>query len=124
MDEDTSTNNHDVRRLFQSGKEKRYVNEEDFEATEFFERAQHARTSSNNLLPSNLHIFIHSVHALSKEAMENLVKRVNGKPVDSIDDADVVISKKPLDTDKIVVNENWLFSCIEQWRCKCKSSYN
>ncbi|KAI8148743.1 hypothetical protein BJV82DRAFT_197021 [Fennellomyces sp. T-0311] len=102
--------------LFKSAKAEKYVDESEFEAIEFFERAQHARTSSNNLLPSNLHIFIHSVHALSKDAMEKLVTRVNGKVVDCINDADVVISKKPLDTDIIVVNENWLFSCIEQWR--------
>ncbi|KAI9251905.1 hypothetical protein BDA99DRAFT_185480 [Phascolomyces articulosus] len=102
--------------LLKCGEAGKYVDETKFEATNYFERASIARTSTKQLLPSNLHICVHSVHALTKESMEQLVTRANGKIVHALRDADIVVSKTPLDTDKVVVNENWLFYCIEQWK--------
>ncbi|KAI9491782.1 hypothetical protein BDB00DRAFT_472675 [Zychaea mexicana] len=102
--------------LFKSGESGKYLDEDEFEATDFFERVSIARTSNRQLLPSNLHIFIHSVFTLTKDSMQQLIVRANGRIVLSLKDADVVISKMALDTDKIVINENWLFDCIERWK--------
>ncbi|KAI7855030.1 hypothetical protein BDC45DRAFT_568827 [Circinella umbellata] len=102
--------------LLKSGEAEQYLEETKYEATKFFSRVTISRTSNKQLLPSNIHICIHSVHALTKESMEQLVLRANGKIVHSLREADIVISKTPLDTDKVVVNENWLFYCIEQWK--------
>ena len=101
-----------------SGEAEKYLEETKYEATKFFDRVSISRTSNKQLLPSNIHICVHSVHALTKESMEQLVVRANGKVVHSLREADIVVSKTPLDTDKVVVNENWLFYCIEQWKCK------
>lgn len=93
-----------------------FVSEDAYLATDWFPRLE-AALARVPLLPSNLHIFLGPT-LLPAASIEYLVTKAGGKLVDSLDQADIVISKKRIRTDKMVVGENWLLASIQEWRCK------
>lgn len=70
------------------------------------------------LIPSSTRIFVHSSRYRAGLA-EELVEKAGGSIVQTESEADIIISKKGLESDKIVVNDNWILDSIEKWRCKC-----
>ncbi|KAI7876329.1 hypothetical protein K492DRAFT_210426 [Lichtheimia hyalospora FSU 10163] len=109
--------------IFDSERNKEYLSELEYEVTEFYPDAPRAR-QRQPFLPSNLNIFVHSAHILDTNSIKALIHKAKGHTVDEITQADVIISKHQLDSDKAIINENWILDCIEQWRYLPTESYS
>lgn len=93
-----------------------YVAEDGYELLKWYPRANIARQHLP-FMPSTTCIKVNSVSA-GKEFTEQLVRLAGGHVVKEMEEANVVISNEPLQIDKIVVSESWLYESIEQWTCK------
>lgn len=94
----------------------KYVAEDEYELLKWYPRANIARQRLP-FMPSTTCIKVNSVSA-GKEFTEQLVRLAGGHVVKEMEEANVVISNEPLQIDKIVVSESWLYESIEQWTCK------
>lgn len=105
-------------RIFDSERNKEYLSESEYEVIDYYPDAPRAR-QQKPFLPSNLDIFVHSAHILDTNSIKTLIHKAKGRTVDDISQADLIISKHPLETtNKMTINENWILDCIERWRCK------
>ncbi|ORZ01495.1 hypothetical protein BCR43DRAFT_487021 [Syncephalastrum racemosum] len=100
--------------IFDSDDAGDFISEDAYLATDWFPRLE-AALARVPLLPSNLHVFLGPT-LLPAASIQYLVTKAGGKLVDSLDQADIVISKKRVRTDKMVVGENWLLTSIQEWR--------
>lgn len=89
----------------------------EYEVTDFYPDAPRAR-QQQPFLPSNLDIFVHSTHIGDTSFIKAIIHKAKGHTVDSMSDADIIISKEELETDKMTINVNWILDCTERWRCK------
>lgn len=105
-----------MNRLMASKENGSYVAEDGYELLKWYPRANIARQHLP-FMPSTTCIKVNSVSA-GKEFTEQLVRLAGGHVVKEMEEANVVISNEPLQIDKIVVSESWLYESIEQWTCK------
>ncbi|KAJ8663992.1 hypothetical protein O0I10_000268 [Lichtheimia ornata] len=102
--------------IFDSERNKEYLSESEYEVIDYYPDAPRAR-QQKPFLPSNLDIFVHSAHILDTNSIKTLIHKAKGRTVDDISQADLIISKHPLETtNKMTINENWILDCIERWR--------
>ncbi|KAG0765232.1 hypothetical protein G6F57_004926 [Rhizopus arrhizus] len=99
--------------LMASKENGKYVAEDEYELLKWYPRANIARQRLP-FMPSTTCIKVNSVSA-GKEFTEQLVRLAGGHVVKEMEEANVVISNEPLQIDKIVVSESWLYESIEQW---------
>ncbi|KAG0183268.1 BRCA1 associated RING domain 1 [Apophysomyces sp. BC1021] len=101
--------------VLDSGKLGKYQGEEGYTTTEWFPRQLAAR-QRKSWFPPNVSICVLSTYK-DQSLIRQLLDKSGANVVDSIDKADIIISKQPTVSDRIVVNENWLFHSIGEWRC-------
>lgn len=104
-------------RLLDSESAGAYQDESMYEANDLYSLSKASR-STVKILPSTTRIWVSSNTRLAKESLERLIILANGTVSTSLNDADVVISNRAIDCDKDVIKEEWLFDCVENWRCK------
>lgn len=104
-------------RLVESGQKNVMVSEKEYELSDWYPRAEYRKQKS--LLNST-----HSIHVVSSrsgvELIEDMIKMAGGSVVKVKSLADVIISDTPIETEKTVVTDGWLFDMIEQWQCKLR----
>ncbi|KAI8376434.1 uncharacterized protein BYT42DRAFT_615172 [Radiomyces spectabilis] len=100
--------------IIKCGESEKYIDEAEFEALEWFPRASAAR-QQDAVLPSNVNIYISSTF-MSADFANQLITKAGGQVVNQPEDADIIISKHAITSDKVVVTEQWLLDSIEQWR--------
>ncbi|KAL0093747.1 hypothetical protein F4703DRAFT_1831295 [Phycomyces blakesleeanus] len=92
-----------------------YQKEENYEAIEYFPRAKASR-KREPLFPSNLQVFIFSLQVVDRPLAETLITQGGAKVARRMEDADILITPRPLNVDKDLAIENWLLECIENWQ--------
>ncbi|KAI8329072.1 hypothetical protein BC941DRAFT_518977 [Chlamydoabsidia padenii] len=107
--------------LLDSDTANRYLDELTYEAILFYPRAKAARRK-DPLLPSNLSVYINS-STMPLDLATQLVIKAGGIVAESIREADIVITNKPVKSDILAVTDNWLLESIEQWRYLSTSKY-
>ncbi|KAI9363261.1 hypothetical protein BD770DRAFT_215258 [Pilaira anomala] len=99
--------------LVQSGQKNVMVSEKEYELSDWYPRTEY-RKQTSLLNPT------HSIHVVSSssgvELIEDMIKMAGGSVVKVKSLADVIISDTPIETEKIVVTDGWLFDMIEQWQ--------
>ncbi|KAI8076868.1 uncharacterized protein BX664DRAFT_389588 [Halteromyces radiatus] len=108
--------------ILDSNKSKEYVDETDYEAILYFPRARAARRH-DPLLPSNVSIYI-ACTGIPVEMIKRFITKAGGHVASRLQDADIIISNKAMESNGIIVTENWLLDSIEHWRYLPANKYS
>ncbi|KAF7726418.1 hypothetical protein EC973_008752 [Apophysomyces ossiformis] len=108
--------------ILDSGKLGKYQSEESYTTTEWFPRQLAAR-QGKSWFPSNVCICVLSTYK-DESLILQLLHKSGAKVVDAAENADIIISKGKMNSDRIVVNENWLFHSIVEWRYLPTANYD
>ncbi|KAI8974114.1 hypothetical protein BDB01DRAFT_854078 [Pilobolus umbonatus] len=114
MDYRTTYTHSILTRLIESESRGCYVDESEYQLKKWFPCLEVYRKGP---FLNNKKIKIESTKSYEIHEMEELVRLAGGCSVNTIEEAEIVLSDKPIETQKQVVSEDWLFNCIEQWQC-------